>query len=104
LKKELFPGLFTPAVEIRQGGLRRAGKHHGTAVSVFQQRPKQRVGKAEIALHELILRLRPVHPGEMIDELAFGAESFELPGRRIRIVEQDIAIPARAARRSGSCR
>jgi hypothetical protein len=84
--------------KIWQSRLRGAGKHDGAAVLAFEQGAKQRIGKAEVALHEFVLRFRAVDPGEVIDEFAVGTVFFEVFNRRVRVERLDFEKPMRMQR------
>ena len=106
-EEQLFARLLAAAVlavaeAAGEGGLDGRGEHHGAAVAVLAERIEQDGGEAEVALHELFLRLRAVHPGEVEHEIGLRAPAVEVGGGGVYIVFIDFgngeaAVPARLA-------
>ena len=72
-----------------QGGLLRAGEHHGTSVLMSLQRVEQGGGEAEVALHELVIVLGAVDASEVEHEVALLAPCVELLGGGIEVILED---------------
>ena len=79
LKEQVLPSLLAATIlavseTTRQTCLLRAGKHHRTTVAVLLQGVQQRTGKAEVALHKLLLVLWAIHSGEIEHEIRLRTE------------------------------
>lgn len=91
-EKQVLPCLLALPIGIIQSSLDGGCYQHRAGVVVLPQRGKQGVGEAEVALHELIHILGPVHSGKMEDKFAVLGESIKEIWIGIDIVEIQVLI------------
>lgn len=72
-----------------QGGLLRAGEHHGASILMGLQCVKQGGGEAEVTLHELVIVLGAIYASEVEHEVARLAPCVELLGGGVEVVFED---------------
>ena len=88
--RQLALAVIALAIAPDERGLNRRGQHDGRFVPMLFKRIQQCGGKAEIALHELLVVLRAVHPREVEHEVAVGAISVQLLRRVVDVVAIDV--------------
>ena len=91
VEEEVFTGFFAAAVfgvaeTACEGGLLTRREHDGAFVAMLLQGVEQGAGKAEVALHELLLVLGAVDACEVEDEVAVAAPLVELLMCAIKVV------------------
>ena len=78
--------VFAVAETAGQGGLRRGREHYGTPVAVLLKGVQKGGCEAEVALHEVLLVLRPVHSGQVEHEVTVAAPHVKLLRCRVKVV------------------
>ena len=94
-EEEVLPGFFAPSVgaviAAQAGGLDGRGEHHGAAVTLALQGVEKPGGETEVALHELLRVLWPVHPCQMEDEIGLFTALFQKTLGGIQIVKVQLS-------------
>ena len=86
LARKLALAVVTLTVAADQGRLNRAGQHDRAGVAVGFERVQQGGGKAEVALHELVIAFGAVDACKVKDKIGLGTEFVQLCGGRVKVV------------------
>ena len=86
LARKLAFAVVTLAVAAEQGRLNRAGQHDRAGVAVGFERVQQGGGKAEVALHELVIAFGAVDARKVKDKIGLGTEFVQRSGGCVKVV------------------